>query len=88
MKKITSLPISIVYAAVDSAEIQKAGWETLGPNGGLVVVRAPVVGSDAEDGKRVVYVWGSVNTPANWDFGVKMWAGVTKMLASGELKVS
>ena len=90
MKKITSLPISTIYDAVATPDAQKALWEILAPNGKIAVVLPPAVGKPgqvSEDGKEIAWVFGSANAGSNYEFGKSMFAGITKLLESGELKV-
>lgn len=59
----------------------------------MVVVFLAVVGkegeaSEGEEGKVVVSVYGGANGPFNYEFGRRMWHGITKLLESGDLKVS
>jgi NADPH:quinone reductase-like Zn-dependent oxidoreductase len=89
VQEITSAPISVIYDAVSTAEAQKACWEVLAANGKLAVVLHPVVGQAgeiAEDGKRLAWVAGSANSPPNFEFGKKMFVGLSKMLESGLIK--
>lgn len=93
VKKITSLPIPVIYDAVGWPDVQRALWEILAPQGKLATVFRAVVGEDGkasenDDGKVVVGVYGSANAPFNYEFGKKMFPGVTKLLESGDLKVS
>lgn len=90
MKKITSLPISTIYDAVATPDAQKALWNILAPNGRIAIVHPPEVGKlgePSEDGKVVTFVFGSANAPSNYVFGKEMFAGITKLFESGDLKV-
>ncbi len=87
---MTSLPISVIYDAVASPDAQKAVWEILAPKGKAAFVLPPAVGKPGEageDGKEVVGVFGGTTVPSNYEFGKKMWVGVTKLLESGDIKV-
>ncbi|KAI0690226.1 GroES-like protein [Cytidiella melzeri] len=89
VKKLVSAPIPVVYDAVGYPETQKASWETLAPNGKLLTVRHSSVGKPGEvgeDGKQVAWVFGSANVPFQAEFGKKMFAGLTKLLESGDVK--
>ena len=91
MKEITSAPISVIYDAVGSPDVQKALWEILAPNGKLACVVPPSFGKEGEigeDGKQVIWVYGTPNGPYNYDFGKKMYTAITKLLESGDVKVS
>ncbi len=44
-------------------------------------------GKASEDGKEVAWVFGSASAPTNYEFGKKMFLGITKLLESGDLKV-
>lgn len=90
VKKITAEPIPVIYNAISTPDSQHAAWEILAPNGSVAVVLPPAVGKAggvSEDGKKVAWAWGSAGTPRNYEFGKKMFPGVTKLLASGDLKV-
>ncbi|KAI0825561.1 GroES-like protein [Irpex lacteus] len=89
VKKLTSLPISVIYDAVATPDAQKAVWEILAPKGKAAFVLPPAVGKPGEageDGKEVVGVFGGTTVPSNYEFGKKMWVGVTKLLESGDIK--
>lgn len=89
VKKITSSPISVIYDAVSTPDAQKAVWEILAPKGKIVFVLPPAfgeAGKASEDGKEVAWVFGSASAPTNYEFGKKMFLGITKLLESGDLK--
>ncbi|TFY66453.1 hypothetical protein EVG20_g4638 [Dentipellis fragilis] len=88
---ITSLPVPLVYDAISSEDSQKAAWAILAPRGNLVVTLQPSAavgkpGEEGEDGKRVAHVFGNVNAPVNTAFGDGLYAALTGLLESGELK--
>jgi NADPH:quinone reductase-like Zn-dependent oxidoreductase len=90
VRKITSEPVSYIYDAISTPDSQKACWEILAANGRLTVVLYPVVGKAwevGEDGKGLAFVFGSANGSANFEFGKKMFAGLSRLLESGEIKV-
>ena len=90
VKEITSSPISVVYDAVSTPDAQKAVWQILAPKGKVAIVLPPAVGKPGEageDGKEVAWVFGSANVSKNYEFGKKMFAGITKLFESGDLKV-
>ncbi|KAI0763243.1 GroES-like protein [Irpex lacteus] len=89
VKKITAEPVSVIYDAVGSPDTQKALWEILAPNGKIAVVVPPAFGKDgevAEDGKLVAWVFGSANSPYNYEFGKKLWPALSKLLETGDIK--
>lgn len=91
VKRITSEPISVIYDAVASPDVQKALWEILAPNGKLASVAPPAFGKDGEvteDGKLVAWVFGSANSPYNYEFGKKFFPALSKLLEAGQIKVS
>ena len=91
VKKITSEPISVIYDAVALPDVQKALWEILAPNGKLASVAPPSFGKDGEtdeDGRLVAWIYGSANGPYNYEFGEKMYAAITELLGSGDIKVN
>lgn len=90
-------PVSVVYAVTPcDEEVQPVAWSIVAPNGCLVTARPGLVGKSdaeiAEDGKYSVWPYGHPgNTelfgPDGLEFGRKMYAGIEKWLASGQLKV-
>lgn len=81
----------MIYDAVAWPDVQQALWAILAPQGKMVTVFLAAVGKDgeaSEDGKVVVGVYGGSNGPYNYEFGTRMWPGITKLLESGDLKVS
>jgi NADPH:quinone reductase-like Zn-dependent oxidoreductase len=90
LQKITSTPITVIYDTVSTPDSQKTCWEILPANGKLAVVLYPMVGQAGEvteDGKQLVWVAGTANSPANFEFGRKMFAGLSRMLETGQIKV-
>lgn len=90
VKKITPLPIPVVYDAVSTPDAQKAVWEILAPKGKLVTVLRPAygkAGEASEDGKEVTWAFGTPAVATNYEVGKKMYVGITKLLESGDLKV-
>lgn len=90
MKKITAEPVSVIYDAVGSPDTQKALWEILAPNGKIAIVVPPAFGKDgevAEDEKLIAWVFGSANSPYNYEFGKKLWPALSKLLETGDIKV-
>ena len=64
-------------------------FSVLAPGSGMVTVFTPQVGKRGEDdeqGRRVVWTFGSVNEEENKAFGAEMYASLTGMLERGELK--
>ena len=80
--------MSFVYdAAAKGTNIP--AFSVLAPGGGMVTVFTPQVGKRGEDdeqGRRVVWTFGSVNEEENKAFGAEMYASLTGMLERGELK--
>ncbi|KAA1477140.1 GroES-like protein [Dentipellis sp. KUC8613] len=86
---ITTQPVPVIYDAISSEDSQKASWALLAPHGKLVVTLQPVVGKpgeEAEDGKRLVHVFGNVNDPDNVQFGNELFSALTGLLESGAIK--
>ncbi|KAI0342998.1 GroES-like protein [Trametopsis cervina] len=91
VKKITSLPVPVVYEATPTPESQKACLEILAPNGGYVTTTPvnPEIGKTGEattDGKWVVWPFGSAVEGAHLEFGKHMFLGLTDLLKKGDLK--
>ncbi|KAI0057358.1 GroES-like protein [Artomyces pyxidatus] len=89
VKAITGGPVPFVYDAISLSESQKASWETLAPNGFVVITLTPEVGkpgAEAEDGKRTVWVFGMVHDEEHQEMGGRMYSKLTDLLASGVLK--
>ena len=91
-KIVGDTPISYVYDAVSNAETQAAGWDVLSPDGALVVVLppSPTVGKPGQEddrGRRTVWVASVLSDPYNGDFGSGLYAVLTSLLESGDLKV-
>ncbi|TFY82415.1 hypothetical protein EWM64_g1603 [Hericium alpestre] len=87
--KITSTPVPVIYDAISSPESQQASWKILAPKGSLVVTLQPAVGKpgeEAEDGKRLVQVFGSSNHPENREIGNDIYAHLTGLLETGAVK--
>jgi len=87
---VTSAPVSYIFDSISSEDSQKACWKTLAPNGQLVVTLQPVVGqpgTEAEDGKRLVQVFGNVNLDQNKEFGMSLYSKLTALLEAGAIKV-
>lgn len=90
VQKITTLPIPVIYDAVSNPDSQKAVWEILAPKGKVAFVMPPAYGKPgeaSEDGKEVAFVFGTPAAAKNYEFGKKMYVGITKLLESGDLKV-
>ncbi|KAI0052283.1 GroES-like protein [Auriscalpium vulgare] len=89
VRKITSEPVSLAYDAISSEDSQKSLWELLAPHGVLVVTHPPVVGKageEAEDGKRVVHVFGSAHSDDNREVGSAMYRALRGLLEEGVIK--
>ena len=87
---ITSTPVSYIFDSISSEDSQEACWKTLAPNGQLVVTLQPVVGqpgTEAEDGKRSLLVFGNVNVDQNKEFGMSLYSKLTALLKAGAIKV-
>ncbi|KAI0052285.1 hypothetical protein FA95DRAFT_1379025 [Auriscalpium vulgare] len=87
--QITSAAVSVVYDAISLEDSQKAAWQILASRGNLIVTLPPVVGkagADAEDGKRLVWTFGSVHDPANHTVSDAMYRALPGLLAEGVIK--
>ena len=75
-----------------NAETQAAGWDVLSPGGALVVVLppSPAIGKPGQEddkGRRTVWVASVLSDPYNGEFGSGLYAVLTSLLESGDLKV-
>ncbi|KAI0033328.1 GroES-like protein [Vararia minispora EC-137] len=88
--KITTEPFKVVYDAVTVDDSQTAGWTILAPGGDMVVTLPPKVGqrerSEANDGKRVAFTYGSIHLPMNAEFGARMHKALPGLLKDGAIK--
>lgn len=85
--KINSAPFEVVYDAVSYPDTQKAGYESLGPGGKIVLTLPSNLGDSHKDGKKVINVVGSPHIPANRDLEVGLWSNLSSYLAEGVIKV-
>jgi len=86
IKKITSKPITAVYDAVASPEMQQAGLNILAPGGAIATVLPPDPNLKKEDGKAVQHVSGILKLPHNQALLKDMYSVLTKLLEDGHLK--
>ncbi|KAF9001547.1 chaperonin 10-like protein [Cyathus striatus] len=86
IKKITSKPITAVYDAVASPEMQQAGLNVLAPGGAIATVLPPDPNLKKEDGKAVQHVSGILKLPHNQALLKDMYSVLTKLLEDGHLK--
>jgi NADPH:quinone reductase-like Zn-dependent oxidoreductase len=89
IRDITKGPVGIVYDAISSQETQRASWETLGPNGSLVVTRPSLINTEIaqKDNRYVTLVLGTVRDSRNTEFGRKMYAELPGLISDGSIKV-
>ncbi|KAI0248915.1 GroES-like protein [Lactifluus subvellereus] len=88
VREITKGPVGIAYDAISSQETQRASWETLEPNGSLVVTLPLAVDTSIEqsNNRYATLVYGSVRDGRNTEFGRKMYAELPRLLADGSIK--
>ncbi|THH16867.1 hypothetical protein EW146_g3849 [Bondarzewia mesenterica] len=89
VRAITSKPVPFIYDAIASEESQRACWDILAPHGCLVVTATPVVGEpgrEAEDGRRLEWVFGNVHIPVNKEVGEAMYKCLTGLLEEKAIK--
>ncbi|KZV67571.1 GroES-like protein [Peniophora sp. CONT] len=82
-------PVSFIYDAWARGGSQQAAFSLLAPGGSLCTALHPEVGERAKEdaqGRRVVSPYGSVNEEHHHEFGTEMYAHLTGMLETGELK--
>ncbi|KZV67572.1 GroES-like protein [Peniophora sp. CONT] len=82
-------PVSFIYDAWSRGGSQQAAYSLLAPGGSMCTVMPPEVGERAKEdaqGRRVVIPYGSVNVEYHHKFGTEMYAHLTEMLETGELK--
>ncbi|KAI0351747.1 GroES-like protein [Trametes cingulata] len=87
--KIAGGPVSTVYDAISLPETQNAAFDLLASGGKLLVVLGDAVDDEKKknaDGRTVVPVAGSIQIPQNADFGKKLYASLTGLLESGDIK--
>ena len=88
MQAITSKPVTVVYDAISYADTQNAAYDVLAPGGTLVVVLNAAVDADKiTPSKAIVHVMGSVQLPDNRAVGRELYANLTGLLETGEIKV-
>ncbi|KAI0366165.1 GroES-like protein [Pilatotrama ljubarskyi] len=87
--KITDEPVSAVYDAISLPETQNAAFDLLAPGGKLLVVLGDAVNDDKKknaNGRTVVPVAGTIQIPQNAEFGKALYASLTGLLESGDIK--
>ncbi|KAF8499317.1 GroES-like protein [Gautieria morchelliformis] len=78
-------PPTVVFDAVSDQTTQRQGWKVLGRNGILILVIPSGPSFDAdEDGKTAFGTYGSVHI--HRDLGRRLYANLTDLLQSGEIK--
>lgn len=92
LKTITIEPlrINIVYDAVSSAETQHRIRPLLASDGSIVVVSSPAISDDqraSAPGKYVAFVAGNPCMPDRRSLGADLYAQITALFSSGDLKV-
>jgi len=82
-KKVFTTPPNIVYDAI-SEDTQEQAWSILAPGGTLILVLPPHDSLKTESqGKKCGQIFGNVHVQR--ELGVKMYAHLTEMLASGKI---
>ncbi|KZV67570.1 GroES-like protein [Peniophora sp. CONT] len=90
VKKILGeTPVSFIYDAWARGGSQQAAFSLLAPGGSMCTALYSEVGERAKEdaqGRRVLTPYGSVNEEPHHAFGTEMYAHLTEMLETGELK--
>ncbi|THU82644.1 NAD(P)-binding protein, partial [Dendrothele bispora CBS 962.96] len=69
VKKITSIPVEVVYDAFGSAESQQAGYDSLADGGQMVIVLPDEIKNKTDgDGKKVLMVKGNAQIEPSREF--------------------
>ncbi|KZV71797.1 GroES-like protein [Peniophora sp. CONT] len=86
---LSGKPLTLAFDAIAVLESQQAAWAALAPNGNLIALHFPVVGTGetAEQGKRAIMVHGVAKSEENVEIGKRMFSHITELLASGDVKV-
>ncbi|TCD60662.1 hypothetical protein EIP91_009722 [Steccherinum ochraceum] len=87
VKEITSEPVKIVYDAISLEPTQLPAYTVLSPGGSLILVLAPVIPEDKLTAdKKVVNTFGNFHPENNRELGKSLYAVLTKLLETGEIK--
>lgn len=66
---------------------QTAAWDLLAANGLLILVLPSVVDKAKYSDKKIINIMGNVHPPHNREFGKKLYAKLSTLLAEGAIKV-
>ncbi|CDO74510.1 hypothetical protein BN946_scf184979.g65 [Trametes cinnabarina] len=87
--KIAGGPVLTVFDAIALPETQNAAFELLAPGGKLLLALPPSLdeakAKDAQ-GRTAFHVFGPIQYPHNEEFGKRLFAEVTALLAAGDIK--
>ncbi|GJE89897.1 zinc-binding alcohol dehydrogenase family protein [Phanerochaete sordida] len=87
VQAITSKPITVVYDAISDPDTQNAGYDMLAPGGTLVIVHCRAVdAAKVTSEKEILYILGSVQFAEHRAIGKSLYARLTGLLESGEIK--
>ncbi|EKM58633.1 uncharacterized protein PHACADRAFT_253109 [Phanerochaete carnosa HHB-10118-sp] len=87
IKAITEKPVKVAYDAISYPETQNAAYDILASGGKLVHVLFNALDKDRlTPDKEVVHVFGSVHPPEQREVGRKLYANLTSLLETGDIK--
>lgn len=88
VKGITSKPVTTAYDAISLVDTQNAAYDVLAPGGKLLVVLDEAIEkSKVAADKTVAHVFGNVQPEDQRELGKSLYAKLTALLASGDIKV-
>lgn len=89
VKAITSEPLKYVFDAIGLKQTQEAAYELVAPGGTLLVVLDVEIDEAKRDkSKRTARIWGTSHDPRQNAVAVSFYKNFTKLLESGDIKVS
>ena len=88
VKGITSKPVTTAYDAISLVDTQNAAYDVLAPGGKLLVVLDEAIEkSKVTTDKTVAHVFGNAQPEDQRELGKSLYAKLTALLASGDIKV-
>lgn len=89
IKAITGKPIKVAYDTISYPETQNAAYDVLAPGGKLVHVLFNALNKDRlTPDKETVHVYGNVYPPEQREVGRILYANLTSLLETGDIKVT
>lgn len=86
-KEITNHPIRIIYDAISDEDTQNTGYDLLPADGTIVLVRHIMIPEAKQTpGKRIADIFANPILPDRRQISADLYANVTSLFASGELK--